>query len=296
MILDEIVNEALDETRSLSQLLRKCLVLANQLKNEQLKAWANQELEGYKTSQDVPDYRVVNAPAAGNFSGYGGAAMNNFPIPPGVLKLEHRSRAQKVKLMQSVSAYEEAVRKNTTGVVYFAWPGDLVLYYQERLMESYNLVSANQHIPISSVVEILNAVRNRTLKLTLEIQNELPDSRDIKAIPADHVQEIVVHQIFGGNNIIGSSGSSISIAPALSGDRRQLNHELKKAGLSDNDLNDLTSALSEKGSERLGQRVQHWITAVAPKVVTNGVKYGADVAKPFLTEMMRKYLENPHRP
>jgi hypothetical protein len=295
MILDDLVNDALDEKKSLAQLLRRCLVLANQLRNEQLKTWANQELEGYSSSKGLPDYRVVPASAVGDFSGFGGSRIRDYPIPPSVLESEHRWRATKVSLMQSVSAYEAAIR-DCKGAVYFEWPGDMVLYYQARLLPDYYLVSAKQQIPSSTLVEVLNAVRTRTLNLTLGIQNELAGSSgDIGSIPQPNVQKIVFHNIYGGNNIIGSDYSSISILPNLSGNRNQLNEELRKAGLSDNELDDLTGALDGDGGKNLGQRVQQWITAVAPKIAINGLKYGSDVAKPFVTELLKRFLEGPHQ-
>lgn len=44
MLLDKIIELATDSGQSLSVLLRQCIVLAYELKNDSLKAWANQEL------------------------------------------------------------------------------------------------------------------------------------------------------------------------------------------------------------------------------------------------------------
>ena len=46
-LLDEIIEDAVNDKVNLSVLLRKCLVLAHQLKNDKLKAWAEYELNGY---------------------------------------------------------------------------------------------------------------------------------------------------------------------------------------------------------------------------------------------------------
>jgi hypothetical protein len=47
MLLDEIIDLAVDSKQPVTALLRKCIVLAHQLKNERLRKWANEELNGY---------------------------------------------------------------------------------------------------------------------------------------------------------------------------------------------------------------------------------------------------------
>src|SRR5206468_7924169 len=50
-------------------LLRQCILFANELKNPRLRTWAMQELNGYPTPKDVPEYRIVNSGAIENFDG-----------------------------------------------------------------------------------------------------------------------------------------------------------------------------------------------------------------------------------
>jgi len=68
-LLDDIINLAIDGKQPLPDILRKCLLLGHELKNERLKTWAKQELDGYKSGKDVPEYRIVPAQAKGNFIG-----------------------------------------------------------------------------------------------------------------------------------------------------------------------------------------------------------------------------------
>jgi hypothetical protein len=59
-LLDEIIQLAEDDKNPLPNILRKCLRLASELKDERLKKWANQELDGYEgavADEDIPSYR-----------------------------------------------------------------------------------------------------------------------------------------------------------------------------------------------------------------------------------------------
>ncbi len=85
-LLDEIVDYAVDNKQPVSVLLRKCLVLAYQLKNDKLKNWVEKELDGYGLDDEIPEYRLTGAQAKGTFFGPFNAAIYEQPLPPSVLK------------------------------------------------------------------------------------------------------------------------------------------------------------------------------------------------------------------
>jgi hypothetical protein len=57
-LLDDIIDLAVDNSSSLSMLLRKCLLLAHTLKNQRFRTWAEKELDGYDQRNELPDYRA----------------------------------------------------------------------------------------------------------------------------------------------------------------------------------------------------------------------------------------------
>ena len=62
MLLDDIINLAVDNKQPITNLLRKCVVLAHQIQNERLKIWATKELNGYDPGDEIPTYRVGAGP------------------------------------------------------------------------------------------------------------------------------------------------------------------------------------------------------------------------------------------
>jgi hypothetical protein len=59
-LLREIQEDAIDSGVSIEDLLRKCMLLAARLGNEEFKKWINQELNGYSTKEELPKYRIIN--------------------------------------------------------------------------------------------------------------------------------------------------------------------------------------------------------------------------------------------
>jgi len=136
-LLDDIIALAVNDKGSIATLLRKCPVLAHQLKNERLKAWAEKELNGYEANDELPVYRKTAALAKGHFLGSFGSQISHQPIPTAALKKEHRHFAESVELTQPIVAYETI---SHDAHMVFDWPPNLTLLYQREFFEGkYNL-------------------------------------------------------------------------------------------------------------------------------------------------------------
>jgi hypothetical protein len=298
MLLDDIIDLATDDKRKLSVVLRKCLVLAQKLKNERLKIWANQELNGYDSITSLPDYRIFNAPAFGDYIGIAGSSLKNYPLPAYLLKENHRDYATRVFLAQAIGALEDVVCNGNDRNLHFQWPADLITLYQEEFEMENGMVlaSAKQVLSTSAVAGLLDNIRNRTLNMALELQSELgtEDLTKITAAEIEKVERTITTNIYGGTNIIASGHSQVNTSITQNainvGDRSQLHEALRKTGLTDNDLNDLTEAEKADGDRKMGTRVLEWIKKNGSKAAIGGVKLGAEVTKTVLTAYIKQYM------
>ena len=68
-LLREIQDAAVNSEVELATLLRKCKVLAARLGNGEFKSWVDNELDGYKSPDGLPDYRVLTVNSKGHFAG-----------------------------------------------------------------------------------------------------------------------------------------------------------------------------------------------------------------------------------
>jgi len=301
MLLDDIIDLATDNKQPITVLLRKCLILASQLKNERLKVWANKELNGYDADDSLPPYRVLTTLARGNFSGYGGRQLRGWQIPAAVLEEEHRKWALETSLIHPVSTYEEL--STGDGDIQSPWNPDLVLYYQQRIpLQGYALISAWQEIPKGGIVALLDTIRTRVLNMALEIKSEVGETdADLKKITpqdAKRVDQTVVNNIYGGNVYVSGGNSTMTATTVqqqqqnvVAGDWEHLERVLKDAGITSPELKELSAAVKSDGNQNLKENgsVMKWIKATAPKVLAGGVKMGAEVGKAVLTEMLMQY-------
>lgn len=61
-LLTEIQRDAINESKSLTSALMKCISLGGLAGSADLREWASRELNGYPNRQDLPDYRIITAP------------------------------------------------------------------------------------------------------------------------------------------------------------------------------------------------------------------------------------------
>ncbi|WP_257233996.1 MULTISPECIES: AbiTii domain-containing protein [unclassified Acinetobacter] len=81
-LLREIQNDAVNSNIKVSDLLRRCKVLAYRLGNEDFKTWVDSELNGYESLDGIPSYRIYNdVNSKGHFSGAFGSGLRNADIP-----------------------------------------------------------------------------------------------------------------------------------------------------------------------------------------------------------------------
>ena len=299
-LLDELIMLSSNESSSTVEILRKCLILGHQLKNQTLVSWANAELNGYRDDADLPPYRTIYIGAKGNFSGPFGSAIRNLPIAPYLLEEKHRRLAEYVELREAIANYEELMRSNSKHFE-MPWPQDLVLYYQDRLQTQNGcvIVQAWQSIGRNAFAQVFDAVKNRTLALCLELQGEVSEEAVVDPkVPAvaEQIQKSVTNNIYGGVNVIASDQSKVDRStmqihqsgPAIT--LETLQSTLKQAGFDATETEQLRAAIEEDKPVSFGKRTQAWISAAAPKFLVNGAKVAAPIAREIVTGLVKQHL------
>ncbi|MGY3134572.1 hypothetical protein ACVWZM_005254 [Bradyrhizobium sp. USDA 4501] len=294
-LINEIVAEALDNDKPIASLLRKCLVLAFDLKNDKLKGWVEGELNGYDDSDNVPSYRTANLFSKGNFSGPFNAWIPNRPLPLGVLDEKHREILTPTYFTEPIAAYE-LTRKDGKGTYVINWPPDLILLYQTKFIKGYGLAQAWQEVSEGLFRSIVDTVRSRLLRFALEIREELGavDDEPLK-IPTAKVDAAVTNFIFGGNNVINSQVEQLSQQgdTIIAGDFTALAEALKAIGVAESDIAEFKEAadLDAAGHQSgVGQNTQSWLSSLASKMGGAAWKIGTAAGIDVVRDLITKHL------
>jgi hypothetical protein len=154
-LLVEIRDAAVD-AKTVAVALRNAKILASRLNNDRLKLWVDRELNGYTDKDSLPAYRIVNAPAVGDFSGPFGSGLRNQPIPSTSLPENLRDYARRAFIFEGVGALEAFIETAGTGGLSLPWPGDLSVLVGAEIVQGMNCLAARQGFLLQPIRDPLN--------------------------------------------------------------------------------------------------------------------------------------------
>ena len=294
-LLDEIIDAAVDKKVPIGTLLRKCLVLEQQVKNEKFRAWLDHELDGYDQIEELPPYRVFNCVNKGLFIGIA-VRMNDQPIPIHLMEEKDRKLIEKGYLNQPAASYEGRPDKSTDAAL--PWNPSLTAKYQTKFFEDSDLVlnRAWQEIPGSVLVGLLEQIRTRVLRFALELKDNLPPNvADPQQVSPAVVERSVVNIIYGGNILIASHAENISQMAHTTialGDLEGLKRALSTLGVTDEGLKKLEADIKAdetNGQPSIGPRIKGWLANIGQYLGKEGAKAGIDVAKKLATKWILQH-------
>ena len=297
-LIEEIQQEAVDSKSDLGTLLRKCKILAARLDSSPLENWLLWESNGYPENVPVPDYRIWPLQIKGDFFGPFGSGIKNAPIPLMCLPTNAQESYQNFRCRQSIASIEDVLRKNSKGNLRIS-TGDLAVILGTNVYEHQNCVQAWAEIGVGSLVEVLNAVRNRVLDFALAVWKESPTAGEPGNKTSHNIESGRVTQIFnttvygGPANLVGSAIDSSITFTIQQNDFSSLEKTLKGNGVQNEDIQELNKAIHTdappKTKQSFGPCVSGWIANMMKKAAQGTWQIGIGAAGKLLAEAISKY-------
>jgi AbiTii len=298
-LLDEIQSAAVDVTVPVAVLLRKCMVLAAKLKNEDMWRWASRELNGYALDvprDDVPPYRTLHAQAHGAFVN-AAYYWKDIVIPAALLPDGMKSHGERVQLRQPVAELQGLAETDAKGSLSCPWPGDLIAHMQDKILANAQLVSAWQTVTHQQMAGILDVIRTRVLEFSLALQREAPDAGEPTgpAVPTEKVTQLIQTFITGpGANVAIASDNVKQVAVAIPpGDLDALRSKLLEFGVPSADVDALEATVVDDvpaPSDKLGPKTKTWLGTLATKVGTGTVQLAKGVSIELVVKAVSAYF------
>lgn len=302
-LLRDIQDAAIDPSVDITFLLRKCKVLAARLGNEEFSKWVDDELNGYKKIEDLPDYRVLSVESKGHFSGYAGSGLRNANIPLSCIDNKFRKTLEKSNCAQPISAYVDLLSSpKGDGTFQEPWPNDLVALVGGGIYQYMNCLGAWKVIPRGAIVSLVDAVRNRILNFALQIEAEAPNAGEAPLnkppLPQERVTQVFHTHIYGnvGNIAKGSQYVTQSATVTVSsGSLDQLKQFLKSIGIKDSAITELEAAIEADDpkevakTKTLGERVNGWLGSVFSGIAQGTVTLVENVNANLIAQAILMY-------
>lgn len=258
-LLREIQTDAVDSKCKVSDLLRKCKILAARLGNDDFKIWVDSELNGYELSDSIPSYRVYNnVLSKGHFSGAFGSGLRNADIPSNCFPKEFRKDLTTVSLVAPIAEIESLVQKFIKGkLLQQPWDSNFVAMFNNKVYENMICVQAWKVIPSTKLEGIIDIVKTRILNFVLEIEAINPNAGEAalntNPIPQDKVSQIFNINITGNVQNLASGNHQSTIHQTafdseIPEDFSNLLNELKKSNIENNVAQEVAIRIEKLGA------------------------------------------------
>jgi hypothetical protein len=302
-LINEIINELVDNEKSISSPLLKTKVLASRLQNDVLLNWVSNELKGYSTEADLPDYRKYR----GNITGYyidGGIQYNDQPVPTTGLNRDIEIKLRSMNIYHSISTLETLKGENKSGKLEHTFPAELTALIQQNWRKMGNpylqLVNCKISISVNAVNEILSIVRNNLLEFMLKIDSEFGNNTQIEELKTKKVEiATIMNQTIinnsGDGNVL-NTGEKANIIAAINinkGNKEELDKHLQAIGLNDIDTTELIDIIDTEepnfDNKTFGQKVNTWIQKMLGKVLDGSWNIGIGASGNLISEAIKTY-------
>ena len=288
-LLDDIRNDLVSESASLSNTLRKAKILASQIGLPEFKEWLDSELGGYTDKDRIPNYRKFPTLSLGEFSGPFGSGVKNMTIPTAHLPKSIKEYADNLIFYDGVGALEGILSQGSEGLGQ-KWPQEFVLLARDSLQMNGGmmvLVDAHKPIPLYVITGILDNVKTKLLNFILAMQESdiTLENLNKDAEETRVVRNLFNVNIYGDNNVI-ASGENVrqKVTPVVKGDIGSLIHHFRELGIDDESLRELKDAVASEPSVQngnFGPKARAWIGGMIEKVPPKAWEIGLDALKSF---------------
>lgn len=300
-LISQIINDLLDDQKSLSSALLKTKVLARRIQNDELLNWVNNELVGYKNFEHLPDYRkeIFNG-LKGNFIN-GPKKYTNVQIPTSGLDTKFEAKLRATEFFDSVTSLE-SLRLEDSSVLYSPLSAEITALIEENWRSMGNpylqLFSANKVIPKTSIVEILSNIRSKLLDFMLEFDGKFGDLTEINDLrmKKDEISSIVNNTIINGDGNVLNTGNNSTIKNSITVNKynkEDLLRELNNVGVSKADAAELVEIIDNESpnpdTKKFGQQVNTWIGKMIAKTIDGSWDVSIGAAGSLLAEIIKGY-------
>lgn len=297
-LIETIINDLVDDGKSLNSALLKTKVLASRIPHKELSEWVSNELNGYPDGAVIPEYRCDVGNIVGNIVN-GRNKITNSVIPIHGLTEREEELLKNVTLYESIAQLELLLSaENPKHVVAINLHPNVVAVLEQGLREVGNpylqIYSARKEISVSVIARVLSSVKAKLLDFMLALEKETGTESKIDKSKVTTIMNQTINNN-GDGNITNTgdnatvSGNTITINK---GNKEQLKQTLLDNKVSEEDATELVQIIDDEQLDeegKFGNKVSAWFGKMMMKAADGSWQIAAGAAGGLLTEVIKKY-------
>ena len=215
MAKSNIIKNFINSNMDINTALQNLMAILYCLEDENLINWANKELSGYDSINELPEYRKLKGRVMASYI-VGNMKYSNAPFIISHLDDDIQENLININLYSSISTLEEMKNKGESRIGK-PIPPEFYILLQENT--NAHIIEASVNTDLSSINDVISKVRGKILKTLLFLEKEFGNldelDIDISIKNKEELKNIVQHihfnlydnsiKIGDGNKIKGSN-------------------------------------------------------------------------------------------
>lgn len=261
-MIKELIRDLTYDKITLNQCLTRAKLIAHKINNAELKNWIVNELNGYTSNKELPNYRIIPCQSYGIVHNpyYG---KQQITLDFSNLDKSFNKKINTYEVLQGVDNLEKQSANNTTGSVKL--PIEFIKICQ-KLFESEDLIDIKRQIHFGQLGEIVGVVKQKLLDTLLDLDIEFPSFETNYLDNIENKEKsssIINNHIYGDNahtNVSIGDSNSQTINSDFSIKVENLLQELKNLGIQDEELKEIKQILTDKADKKtIGKKALEWV-------------------------------------
>lgn len=165
LILKQLVNNEID----LEIVISRLMIIASDINNEKLYRWAENELNGYNSSDELPPYRKLGMDYI-TYSGINGKMhVTNQPIPLTAFSPDERELIGETPVFQSVRVLQQFAQQKKEENI-----GKDLTYLAESFFQRQGIrcTSIIMRYSYTDFIDILSSIRTKLISIFIKLDKE----------------------------------------------------------------------------------------------------------------------------
>ena len=306
-LIENVISD-LVSNQPLSVIFLKVQAISFYLDNQEFQDWFENENNGYKDLDKIPEYRIYSTTVHANVMTFGGL-WKDYNIPVDQIKDNFVKKwLSEIKLNDSISSIESSLENSTNqGVFIRHLPGVAFSEINKILQQGCHIEDAWQEISRTAFVNTVSSVKSKLLEFFLKLDKEFKNEINFDVMHnKKEVDKIVTQTINAGVVNMGEGSISLSESTTIGGQNNTvtINSNTKTELKSLISLiQDFSNSLEEEKDEVLNElaRIATQLDKPNPKTniiasalqTINGILLGvaSNAATPVVVEGIHRVLK-----
>lgn len=217
-LIENVISD-LVSNQPLSVTFLKVQAISFYLDNQEFQDWFENENNGYKDLDKIPEYRIYGTTVHANVMTFG-ALWKDYNIPVDQIKDNFVKKwLSEIKLNDSISSIESSLENSTNqGVFIRQLPGVVFSEINKILQQGCHIEDAWQVISRTAFVNTVSSVKSKLLEFFLKLDKEFKNEINFDVMHnKKEVDKIVTQTINAGIVNMGEGSISVNESTAIGG-------------------------------------------------------------------------------